>query len=110
MPVFSIANGASLSGAKLVNAPIVGIRTPASLEGAVLTFQECESVGGTYSDVYDAAGAEVSVVAGSSRYIALLPQDFLWATGKYLKVRTGTAAAATTQTGANSVTVDLGDL
>lgn len=110
MPVFTIADTESLSGAKSITAPIVGIETPASLEGTVLTFQACDTVDGTYANVYDAIGTEVQVTISSSRYVALLPSDFIWAKGKYLKVRTGTAGSPSVQTGANTVTVDVGDL
>lgn len=110
MPVFTIADSASLSDAKLITGPIVGIHLPASLEGTSLTFSTSDDRDGTYDPVYDASGAEFQVAAGSSRYIACHPSDFAWATGKYIKVRTGLAGSATNQSGAATITVDLGNL
>jgi hypothetical protein len=110
MPRFTIAAAASLSDAKLISGPIIGFDLPASLEGTVLTFQAADP-GGTHKDVYDAAGAEVDVAVSSSRYVACLPADFAWATGKSLKIRTGTAAAPVVQVTTSAVIdCDLGNL
>jgi hypothetical protein len=96
----TIANGASLSGAATLTGGVtslVGIQMPAGWTAAAITFQ-ASADGTTYGDVYTAAGTEVtipSVAVAASRYIALDPSDF--AGMAFLKLRSGTSAAAVAQ-------------
>lgn len=104
----TIANGASLSGAAVfVNGvtSLVGIVIPAAWTAAALTFQ-ASADGTTYGDLYNTAGTEVTIpssAVAASRYIALDPSDF--AGIAYLKVRSGTSAAAVNQTADRTLTL-----
>lgn len=101
----SIANGQSLSDAiDLLASRASAIYLPATLTVADLTFQVSYD-GITFSDYYDADG-EVkipSAVVAVSRAIAVdLPLFF---GVRYLKIRTGTAAAPIAQGGARTLVI-----
>jgi hypothetical protein len=92
-----IRSGNSLSDAidlegydlKAVEMPVVWTSANA------MTFQAAEKIGGTYQNVYDDAGNEVSVSASNSRCIkigATLSKDL--AGLRFLKIRSGTSASA----------------
>lgn len=102
----AIADAASLSaeGDLGANASLVGIITPAGWTTAVLSFQAALASGGTFVDYHNSAGAEV--VTGSfvaSKWYALDPADF--AGIRYIKVRSGTSAAAVAQAGGDTLTL-----
>jgi hypothetical protein len=80
---------------------LVAIVVPASWTAADLTFQASND-DTTFTNLYNASGTEVTVTAAASRWIALDPSDF--AGIAYLKVRSGTAAAAVNQGGDRVVT------
>ncbi len=89
---------ASMSDAVEINGRLAGIVTPAAWTAAALTFQG--SVDGvTYTNIYDAAVertiASAAVPAAESRFLSLDPS--LWAAFRYIKIRSGTAAAAVAQ-------------
>lgn len=92
----TIANGASLSGEiELGNSTALGLSLP-TLTSAALTFQVAESGGGTYRNLYDDAGTEVTIPASTGdRWVALPPALFSGA--RALKIRSGTAAAPVNQ-------------
>lgn len=91
----TIANGGSLSGAvDLAGKTLLGIVMPAAWTAANLTFQ-VSSDGVTYNDLYDNVGAEKTVIAAASRFIIAIPAD--WVGVRYVKVRSGTAAATVAQ-------------
>lgn len=92
----TIANGASLSGAiDLENFRLGRIIIPAAWTAANLTFQTSPD-DGTYSDLYDAAGYEYTiVVGGASRAIIVPLADFIGI--RFLKIRSGTAGVAVNQ-------------
>ena len=91
----TIANGAALSGAvKLGGATLLGIEMPAAWTTAALTFQH--SIDGvTYTDLYDAAGAEIALTVVASHYSTL--SILAWQGVIYLKVRSGTGGTPVNQ-------------
>lgn len=92
----TIASGQSLSGiVDLGGHALVAIRMPAAWTAAVLTFQASDDDDDAFTDVYAADGIEVTAQAAASRWIAIAPPDFVSA--RYLKVRSGTAAAPVNQ-------------
>jgi hypothetical protein len=91
----TIANGESLSGAvDLNNARLASIQMPAAWTAANLTFQ-ASADGVTYADLYDNEAVEYTVQAAASRVLIVPLVDFLGI--RYLKVRSGTSAAAVAQ-------------
>lgn len=83
----------------------VAIKMPSTWTAANLTFQACDTPGGTFADVYDDAGAEVTVVAAASRVIVV---DFLarcLAPLRYIKVRSGTTGTPVTQAASRTLTL-----
>src|SRR5690242_18069352 len=91
----TIANSTSLSPAVNVQSTqvsdagrtLVGIQMPASWTSAAITFQ-CSTDGGTtFQDVYDSAGAEVSITAVQGHYVNLTQGNF--AAFDVIKVRSG---------------------
>jgi len=97
----TIANGASLSDAvDLGRLSPVGILIPATWTAAVLTFQGSPD-GVTYGKMCDTAGeVQIASVAGGE-YVVLNPLAFGGV--RFLKVRSGTAAAAVAQGGARTL-------
>lgn len=103
----TIANGASLSGAVYLGGyAITALVIPAEWDTATVATFACSVDGTTYYNMYyDVSGTltEYSVAAAASRYIALDGAKFMGV--QYIKVRAGTAAAASNQTGATVVTL-----
>lgn len=99
----TIANGASLSStADLAGATLIGIITPNTLDGTVITLQA--SIDNTnFFNVFDGTGTETSLAVSTNRYIPLNPADYV--SFRYLKLRTGTSATGTTQGGSRSITL-----
>lgn len=101
----SIANGASLSGAvDLATGRLVQIQMPAAWDAAALTFQTSAD-GVTYADLYDVTGAEYTVPAAASQSVVIPRDDFIGT--RYLKIRSGLAAAAVNQSAARAITLAL---
>lgn len=97
----TIASGASLSGAlNIAGKGLVRILMPAAFSGTALTFQTSMD-GVTYYNLYKPDGTEYSVTVAAARAIVLPPADF--AGFNYLKVRSGTSGAATTEGADRSV-------
>ena len=96
-----IADEASLSGACGIGS-IIGLIVP-TLVSAALTFQV--SLDGTnFYDLYDEAGNEVVIPASTFNRAVAAPLELLeW---KYVKVRSGTSAAAVNQT-SGPITITL---
>jgi hypothetical protein len=89
----TIALGASLSDEiDLGGASILAIETPAAFTGTVLTFQASRTTGGTYKNVHDDAGIEVSVTVGVGRMVAIDLAALKLASFRYIKIRSGTSA------------------
>lgn len=100
-----IADSASLSNAVALNAAkAVAVFVPAGVEGSVLTFQGSHN-GATFGNVYSDVGGtstelSVAFTAGAMNALPDLFRGF-----SHIKVRTGTAASPSVQTGAASLTV-----
>lgn len=93
----TILSGASLSSEiNLAGLCVVAIIMPASWTAANLTFQAASVSAGTFNDVYDEAGTELTVTATASDHI-IFPSDKALGLGPVIKVRSGTSAAAVNQ-------------
>lgn len=100
---FTIANGASLSGAvDMRTCTAARIIMPAAWTTANLTFQ-LSSDGVTYNDLYDEFGNEITVVVAANRTVRLAPGE--WWVLRFLKLRSGTAAGAVTQAAERTIKI-----
>ena len=81
---------------------------PASWTAANLTFQGSDTEAGTYSDLYDDAGTEISVTAAASRTIVGSTLDRVVPL-RFLKVRSGTTATPVNQAAARTVLLVMKD-
>lgn len=100
----TIASGASLSAEINCRGRVPKrIIMPAAWTAANLTFQTGLVTGGSFTDKYDPAGTEYLVVAAAGREIPL-PYD-AFAAIPFLKIRSGTAAAAVLQAADRTLTV-----
>lgn len=91
----TISNGTALSAEiDLSGYSVVAIYMPSAWTAANLTFQAVDVSGGTYEDVYDAAGNELSVIAAASRVLTDIPE---LAPIRFLKVRSGTSGTPVNQ-------------
>lgn len=63
---------------------LAGFYLPAGFDSTALTFQVADEEGGTYLDVYDSSGTEISVTCAAERHILIEPQTFAGA--RWLKV------------------------
>lgn len=101
----TIANGESLSGAVNLGGMFPGaFALPAELDGTALTFQgSVDDV--TFYNLYDTTGTEVNYTVAASRL--LIPNMSHFYGLSSLKVRAGTAGAATNQTGATVIKIGL---
>jgi hypothetical protein len=103
----TIGNNASLSAAVDIG-PMrsIGIIMPAAWTAADLTFQVCDTLGGTYVNLYDASGTEVDIAVTTSKaYTLSAAMTRLIAPWRYLKVRSGTAGVPVAQGGARSIVI-----
>lgn len=99
-----IGVGASLSaGVDLGENRLSRLVMPAAWTAASITFQASED-GVTYRDLHSAT-AEISTLAAANRSVALDPT--LFRSIRYLKVRSGTGAAAVNQTAGATVVLVL---
>lgn len=94
----TITNGQSLSGeVDLGGACLLAIELPAAFTGTVLTFQASRAPGGTFKNVYDDSGSEVSVAVGAGRMVSIDTAALMLAPYRYIKVRSGTSASPTVE-------------
>lgn len=101
----TIANGASLSGVVDLGADRAHrLLIPAGWTAAAITFQ-ASADGATFGDLYDAVGEITlsSTVVAASRSIVLDQAAFYGI--RYLKIRSGTAAAVVAQGAQRDITV-----
>lgn len=84
---------------------LVGIFMPASWTAASITFQAAITADGTYVDVYDTAGSELSVTADAGLYLPIDPINFWGLT--HIKVRSGTSGSAVSQGAERTLTLML---
>jgi hypothetical protein len=90
-----IAKGQHLSQAIDVSGlDLTGIEMPSRITGAALTFQASDAMDGTFNDLYDETGTEVSVTVAANRAVTnvLKLKNF-----NALKVRTGTSGSPVAQ-------------
>jgi hypothetical protein len=104
----TIAVGATgLSQAILLGGKrICGVIMPAAWTAANLTFQGSVD-GTTFFDMYDEAGAEISITAAASRYIGCDALALELSGVEYLKVRSGTTGTPVNQAAAREVLLAL---
>ena len=89
----TIASGQQISGVlDTFGMSLVGIRMPAAFTGTTLTFQESNSSTGTFRDVYNASGNQLSIPVSTNRTILFTPSDF--AGLRYVKIKSGSSEAA----------------
>jgi hypothetical protein len=104
--VVTIASGASLSDAAFTGGlPVCGVQMPAGWDAADLTFQAAADDAANVANVYDKDGAELTSKAAASQFVTLDPS--LLAGARYVKVRSGAAASAVTQTANRKITLSI---
>lgn len=104
-----IPNGESLSGEiDLSFARRIAIEMPAVWTAADLTFQAASASGGTFKDVYDDAGTEVTVKASAGQVVSLLNAQKLSAL-RYVKIRSGKTGAVVAQAAERALNVIIKD-
>lgn len=102
----TIAINASLSGeVDLEGFTLVSIIMPAAWTAANLTFQASDVTGGTFQDVYDDQGVEVTVQAAASRSIGIDLLAGALAGFRFIKIRSGTTGTPVNQAAARTLTL-----
>lgn len=104
----TIASGGNLSTPiEIEGAQILGFIMPAEWTSANLTFKASDTFGGTYQDIYDDSGIEVSVtVAAQGTCIGISVAALALAGFSYIKIRSGTAAVPVNQAAARVIKVN----
>ena len=104
----TIASGASLSGAVDLGAHRLGaVIVPSAWTAASITLQASQSLAGTYGDVYDDLGTEISLTAAAGRVITGVTLERIPL--RYVKLRSGTSATPVNQAAARTLTLVLKD-
>ncbi len=104
----TIANGASLSGeVDLGGYALAAIQMPSAWTAANLTFQAATASGGTFQEVYDDLGNELTVQAAASRCIGIDSVAGALAPLRFIKIRSGTAATPVNQAADRTLTLIL---
>ena len=105
--VATIANNGSLSGVcDLTTMRSIGIIMPAAWTAADLTFQVCDTAGGTFVNLYDSNGTEVDIAAAASKaYTLSAAMTRLIAPWRYIKVRSGTSGTPVNQGAQRLITI-----
>lgn len=90
----TIANGQTTSAEiDLSGLQLVGVWIPAAITGTTMTFTAATATGGTFSTIYEVAGAaSYSITIGASRFIPIDPRVFSGL--RYIKLVAGSAQAA----------------
>lgn len=89
----SVAGGNNVSAAvDTTGMRNMGIRVPSTFDGSQITFQNGDTLAGTYQDIYDITGAQVIMTVAASRDYDL-PGELMWV--RFLKIVCGTAQATT---------------
>lgn len=70
---------------------LCGIQLPATFTGTAISFEMCDTIGGTYVPMYNSAGA-ISYTVAASRYIAVDPKDFQGV--QFLKIKSNATELA----------------
>ncbi len=101
---FTILSGQSLSDVMAVNATMgEAIIMPDAWDAAGLSFAASETLGGTYLPLFDGLGVELVLTVLANQRI-VLPLGLI-RSHAFLRVRSGTSAAAVNQTANRSVTM-----
>jgi hypothetical protein len=94
---FIIAINQNTSNAVVIGGALVfGIEIPAGFEATAITFQASQTLGGTYVNVYDDSGVEVSAVVAPSRMVSIDAASLKLAPYRFIKIRSGTSGSPTT--------------
>jgi hypothetical protein len=103
----TIANGTSLSPAVgIQDKRIAAIITPAAWTAANLTFQGSHD-GTLFNDIFDEAGAELSVTATAAKYIGIDASAMELSGMAFIKVRSGTTGTPVNQGAARDIILVL---
>ena len=96
--IITVAVSSSLAAAiDIGDGGLVAIQMPSAWTAASVTFQASAHLNGTYNDVYDITGTELSITgAAASRYIPLNASTF--GGMRYIKIRSGTTGTPVVQT------------
>lgn len=93
------AGASGLSAAINIGGTVpVAIVIAGTWAAANLTFSGSSTQDGTFYNLYDSSGNELTVTAAASRHIILTPANF--ASLNWLKIRSGTSGTPVNQTGA----------
>lgn len=89
-----IANGQQESSAiDCGGFTLCGIILPAAFTGTALTFETCDTIGGTYLPIKSTtSGSALSYTVAQGTYAAIDPKDFQGV--RFLKIKSGSAEAA----------------
>lgn len=71
---------------------LVGFITPAAFTGTAVTFEMCDTVGGSYIPVTGISGSAISYTVAAGKYYAVDPKDFQGI--NFLKIKSGSAEGA----------------
>lgn len=95
----TISSGETVSPAiDLIGTYVVGMIIPTTFDGTSLSLQGSNSLDGTYHNVYNTSGSQVTATVAASRYVAFVPSDT--ASIRFLKL-----VAGTMQTGDTTITL-----
>lgn len=105
----TILKDASLSDlVDIGDARAVSFYMPATWDYAKLTFQAASTATGTAQNVYHMDGTEMTIPTGGAARVTACPASSLTLAGcRFIKIRTGTAAAAVTQTGVGGCPITI---
>jgi hypothetical protein len=104
----TIAESGSLSSEVDLEGYIIAqISMPAAWTAASLTFQVATTTGGTFQDLYDDSGNEVTSSASASKVYAQDINITKLAGARFLKIRSGTSASAVAQAAERTITLIL---
>lgn len=87
----------------------IAIIMPSSWTAANLTFKVSSTLTGTYNDLYDDAGTELTALAAASRVISIDAGSGVMGPVRYLQIRSGTSGTPVVQTAARTLTLLLKD-
>ena len=88
-----------------------GIIMPGAWTAAAITLQMSDKESGTYVDVYDDGGTEISLTVAASRYVGIgagSGRNFVIGGIPFLKVRSGASAVPVAQAAERALLLVLG--
>lgn len=104
----TITSGTSLSAAveDLKGYTLSAIQMPAAWDAAAITLQAIAEKGGTYQDVHDDGGTEISISASAGQFLVLTSDAAEGIRAPYgVKLRSGTSATPVNQTADRELTL-----